>query len=220
MARSIDVLSHWHQSVEGLSISSLEFYDALEKALREKEATSLTSERIEWAEGGVMSDRRTYFRISQGRLVFDVCAAPFGKDFFFSWWMGRKRPEFASLIGCLAIVGLLLLFIVSIWLAGVFKGLVLFLILATVALLAVQRALSDSGIDDVFGAIPYVGPVYTRFFCPATYYSEDTRIMFEETVHRVVLGVLSGVLTLHKMEPLTPDSMKPQRKHSFSTSNR
>ena len=35
----------------------------------------------------MLSASREYLRIKHGDLVFDVCAAPFGKDFFISWWL-------------------------------------------------------------------------------------------------------------------------------------
>lgn len=46
MAQSAEVISHWHQSVEGLSTSTQDYYAAVEKALREKEVPALTIERV------------------------------------------------------------------------------------------------------------------------------------------------------------------------------
>ncbi len=42
-----------------------------------------------WKEGGVLSAKREYLRIQRGNLAFDVCTAPHGSGYFFSWWMAR-----------------------------------------------------------------------------------------------------------------------------------
>lgn len=41
-------------------------------------------ERVEFSEGGLLSAKRTYLRMTRERLVFDICAAPFGTAYFFS----------------------------------------------------------------------------------------------------------------------------------------
>lgn len=87
MAESAEVISHWHQSVDGLSTSTLEYYDAIEKALRDKDVAGLQIERAFASESGLLSAKREYLRIRYGRLMFDICGAPCGRDFFFSWWL-------------------------------------------------------------------------------------------------------------------------------------
>ena len=99
MAQSVEVISHWHQSVEGLSTSTLAYYESVEKALRDKEVPELRIERISANEHGLLSAKREYLRVSYGRLSFDIGGAPFGKDFFFSWWLVRRTPGFAALLG-------------------------------------------------------------------------------------------------------------------------
>ena len=146
MSSALNLAAHWHYSVENLSTSALEFYSEIERVLRAKQV-EVKTERINWREGHVFSAKREYLRVTHQKYVFDICAAPFGVDFFWSWWMGSK-PGFLE-------------------------------------------------------SLPYVGVVFRRFVRPATYFSEDTRQMFEETVHRVVLDVVSGVLTAARMSPLT-----------------
>ena len=72
-----------------------------------------------------------------------------------------------------------------------------------------------SAIEDTILAIPTVGIIYAKLFRPVTYYSEDSRLMFEETVHRVVLQVVSGVLTLNKLPELSPEKMKAQSRNAL-----
>lgn len=214
MAQSAEVISHWHQSVEGLSTSTMEFYEAVEKALREKEIADLRMERIAVSEHGILSAKREYLGVSYGRLRFDICGAPFGKDFFFSWWLVKRSPGFAGLLGCASIIGVPLVALVFIGALGFIKG-VLMTILAIVIVFAVLRSSSEEGwaaIEDAILAMPVLGVLYAKFIKPVTYYSEDTRLMFEETVHRVVLQVVSGILTINKLPAIQADQLKPQAK--------
>lgn len=58
--------------------------------------------RITHKEAGILSAKREYLRVKHFNLVFDVCAAPFGKDFFISWWLyetqGRVRNILKSTV--------------------------------------------------------------------------------------------------------------------------
>ncbi|MEX2181905.1 MAG: hypothetical protein WD771_07670 [Gemmatimonadaceae bacterium] len=163
MAQALQIVSHWHHSVENLTASSLDFYKEIEKALTAKKV-DVRTERVTWREGGLFSNKREYLRVTYDRFVFDIGASPFGTDFFFSWWLGTYASPLVSL--------------------------------------------------------PVIGFLYSRLAKPNTYYSEDTRVMFEETIHRVVLDIVSGILTLNKMTPLTPTervSLKHKQLASFSS---
>ena len=211
MPTSSDLTSHWHHSVEGLSTSTLDFYASLEDALKAKEAP-VRIERIQLGEGGVLSAKRTYLRVSYERFVFDIGAGPFGKDFFFSWWLGRQLPDFGALVGCLSLIAVPVVLAICFKIAGLFGGLLLFVLILGGLFLYMQQGgmIGDTRIEDVVLVIPVLGPLYLRFFKPVTYFSEDTRMMFEETVHRVVLDVLAGILTLNNLKPLSPEETLPK----------
>lgn len=212
MAQSAEVISHWHQSVEGLSTSTLEFYAAVEKALREKEVTDLRIERIEVPEHGILSAQRLYLGVSYGRLRFDICAAPFGKDFFFSWWLVKRTPGFAAIWGCATTLVLLQIVLVAGASTGYFRSFFYALVAIVVAgaLLRSNAAERWNVVEDTILATPVIGLLYTKFVKPVTYYSEDTRLMFEEAVHQIVLDVVGGILTLNKLPQMRPDELKPQ----------
>ena len=218
MAQSVEVISHWHQSVEGLSTSTLEYYAAVEKALRDKQVPELQIERTTISESGILSAKREYLRVRYGRLNFDICGAPFGKDFFFSWWLVKRTPGFAALWGCAALIGLPLVVIGFIGALGFFKGILFALVAIGVGVAVLRGAFSDgwSAIEDSILVMPIIGLVYKKFVKPITYYSEDTRLMFEETVHRVVLQVVSGVLTINKLPELSSEKMKAQSRNALS----
>src|SRR5450432_3330663 len=82
--KKADVIEHWYALVPGFNTSTKEFYDGIEKELKEQEVPGLEMFHVDFAEGGVMSNKREYLRLTRERLVFDICAAPFGKAYFFS----------------------------------------------------------------------------------------------------------------------------------------
>lgn len=81
-----NVISHWSHFFQSFAMSSDTFYEELEKTLKNHEMPNSSIQRTRHKEGGMLSAAREYLRIKHGELVFDVCAAPFGKDFFTSWW--------------------------------------------------------------------------------------------------------------------------------------
>lgn len=217
MAQSAEVISHWHQSVDGLSTSTLAFYADIEKALREKEVPDLRIERIAASERGILSAKREYLAVSYGRLQFDICGAPFGKDFFFSWWLVKRAPGFAALWGCATLIGLPLIVLAFVSALGFFKGIVFALLAVVVGGVVLRGAFSDgwSAIEDLILAMPVTGVIYARLFKPVTYYSEDTRMMFEESVHLVVVQVVEGILTLNKLPQIPAEKLKPQSRRAI-----
>lgn len=82
-----NVISHWSHFFEKFNMSSTEFYQALAAELKEHEMPHTTIGKTIHKEAGILSASREYLRIKHGDIVFDVCASPFGKDFFISWWL-------------------------------------------------------------------------------------------------------------------------------------
>ena len=66
------------------------------------------------------------------------------------------------------------------------------------------------GIEDAVLAIPLLGALYQRFFKPVTYYSVDSRVMFEEAVHGTVLKIVEGLLAAKGARALSTEQAKPQ----------
>ena len=212
MSRSVEVISHWHHSIEDFTTSAMEFYKSVEESLKAKEAPSVRMERIDWSEGGILSAKREYLRISHGRFSFDLCAAPFGKDYFFSWWLVKRQPEAAFMFGCLGLIAIPIILMICVKIAGVFSGFFLFLIvMAAATMWIVSLARAGSGIvEDAILATPGVGMLYTRFLMPVTYYSIDTRLIFEESVQKIVQNHVDTLRTLQKLPPLSPSQAKAE----------
>jgi hypothetical protein len=217
VAEAVEMFSHWHHSVEALSTSTQDFYASVERALTAKEVPELHLSRTVVNERGLLSARREYLSVRYGRLTFDICAAPFGKDFFFSWWLTKRSPSASAFLGLLILVGLPILTLMLFASVGLLKTL-LFSLIALVVTMAVLRHFLTAGsilVEDAILTMPIIGFLYLRFARPVTYYSEDTRLMFEDTVHRTVVQIVEGVLTLNKLPPLAPEKTKSQSRSAL-----
>jgi hypothetical protein len=94
MARKIaEVRMHWNHFFDGLNASSQDFFKAVEEAVKRRNLPDIKFERVDYREGGIFSAKREYLRIEHSEHLFDVCAAPFGTGFFFSWWQSDPAPS-------------------------------------------------------------------------------------------------------------------------------
>lgn len=206
------VISHWHKSVGDFNTSAVEFYAALEAAIRRREPPETMLLNIEHREGGITSAARRYLRISRRYVAFDICAAPFGRDFFFSWWLVKVPPSIA--LGCVT-----LFFIVSACIAGAgwaldrygLKSLFIAGLLGLLGLLFIGSAVRSGELawEETILALPFLGRVYEWIFQPPTYYRIDTALMFQETVHAAVLEVLDSLLSANGLRALSEGERKP-----------
>ncbi len=92
------VHSHWSHYFQSFALSSNTFYDQLTSIIKYHEMPDAKITRVKHKEGGLFSAEREYLRIKYFNLVFDVCAAPFGKDFFISWWLYDTEGKVQNLL--------------------------------------------------------------------------------------------------------------------------
>ncbi|HTQ95417.1 MAG TPA: hypothetical protein VMH89_01350, partial [Candidatus Acidoferrum sp.] len=87
-------------------------YRSVEDELKARKVPGLRISRVEYHEGGLLSDKRTYLRLARERFAFDVCAAPFGRAYFFSLrFVEVPRLLLPRILALIAIV-ILALFVV------------------------------------------------------------------------------------------------------------
>ena len=212
LGKDANVISHWHHPIENFQTSTLEFYAAVELALQPRQIPDYSVSRIDWREGGVLTARREYLRIKRGKLAFDLCAAPFGTGFFFSWWLAEIPPTHAilwALLICFVGVNVVGAMMTVFGMAGLFWG-----ILLSVGILWLLGYLLREGhlgteVEDVVLAIPFFGTLYERLFQPSTYYKTDTTLMFQSVVNSVVQDVVEQILSSKGLRPLTELERKP-----------
>ena len=187
-SKKTEVLKHWYVLHLDFDTITSEFYQAIEYDLKARELTGLEISRIEYAEGGLLSAKREYLRMRRERLVFDVCAAPFGTSWFFSC----RFAEIPVVIHLWEILVLLLmlagvvLFYASLF--GWMLGPILFAA-SLLSLLLMMRNTTALGMQDLDAAllqIPVVGAFYERFLRKETYYREDTRLAYIDIVDKIV----------------------------------
>ena len=203
-----DSRANWAHLYEGLQASTVDFYALVEAAVAKRSIPDSAIERIEYSEGGALSDKRQYLRVRRRRDVFDICGAPFGDGFFFSWWLAELRPSLPSaaavfVVFCyLAVIGS---FMQSV---GYFAGPVLLLSLIPLGLFGMSR-FGNQDTDDFIMSLPLLGAFYRRFFHPITYYRIDTSEMFQQAVRTAVMEVIDQVTAAKGIRALTEFERKP-----------
>ena len=90
--------SHAHNSqhFEDLQMSAREFYTLLRRMIEEYQYPDVKCEPVTLSESGFFSSRREYLRISKQRYHYYVCASPFGRSFFISWWLQEDANATAN----------------------------------------------------------------------------------------------------------------------------
>ena len=207
-----DEPKHWYALVPGFNTSSGDIYAAIERELTERKVPGLECMRVTFSEGGVLSSKREYLRMTRERIVFDICAAPFGTSYFFSC----RFAEIPAVIRLWQLVVLFLTGCIVIGLCWHFLGflsgsLVLFGNLCVVIYLmrnAVAMGLSD--LDSMLLQSPVFGSVYQVFFRKETYYRIDTRIMYRDTVDEVVKAKVEEVTGAKGVKLVKFSDRKPE----------
>lgn len=208
------VISNWHLLIEEFQTSAQEFYRGVEEAAKRRSIPDIEFSRVEWKEGGFASAKREYLRVGRGRLAFDICAAPFGTGFFFSWWLARVPPKHPFLWGCGGLIGFFLALAILAWIALRLGTFGFFLFVASLPLLIwfLGKIIREGDLidEDEVLALPYVGWLYQLIFSPVTYYRMDTAIMFQESVRAAVMEMVEQVRNEHGLRALSEEEKRPR----------
>ena len=105
-------LGRWNQLVDGLQASSLEFYRSVKSELQARETPDVRFHVVQLRQGGVLTARRKHLRLSHRHFYFDLCAAPFGKDFGISWRCYRFGRFMETALLALPVLGWLLYWLI------------------------------------------------------------------------------------------------------------
>jgi hypothetical protein len=183
-----DLLGHWIAFLDNFSFSPQEFYAAIDKELHERRIPGLTISREEFAEGGMLSDKRIYLRLFRERLAIYACASPFGTGYFFSC----RTVYVPALVHLWHIIAALAFF-------GALAGLMMkplgliFTIIAIVSLMfalaGVMRNAATSAFADVDALllkIPGLSTIYEDWFRVETYWREDSRTVYLQRIPALI----------------------------------
>lgn len=221
MKRDAAVISNWHTLFEDFSISTQDFYAAVEEAIRRRDLPEVEISRILSKEGGVGSARREYLRIQHKRVAFDLCSAPYGSGHFFSWWLAKIPAKYgllivlgiglASLPFCLTFLGVLLkIFGDSLFEMVIMPFVDLLFVLAFFLIIGAGIERGLIGDEDWVLSIPWVGYLYSVFFNPTAYYRIDTAMMFRDSVRSAVNEVLNGLREEKGLRALGDEALQPE----------
>lgn len=176
-----DILGHWIAFHNNFSFPPQDFFDAIQKELEARKIPGMEISKEEFAEGGMLSDKRIYLRLFRERLALYTCAAPFGTGYFFSC----RTVYVPALVRLWHIVAALVFF-------GVVGGLLvkpLGILFAAIAMIALMFALAavlgnaaTSDLDTLLLKIPVVSTIYEDWFRADTYFRQDTRLIYLQQI--------------------------------------
>lgn len=182
------ILGHWISFADGFSLSSQEFYSMVAKQLQERKIPNMDTSHVEFAEGGLLSDKRTYLRFMRERLAFDTCAAPFGNLYFFSC----RTVYVPALVRLWHILAAVLFFVIVFNLPVKPLGFISAVIAVSALPFALAGVLSNaascnvSNLDRFLLKIPVVSTIYEDWFREETYHREDTRMVYLNVLPSII----------------------------------
>jgi hypothetical protein len=206
-----EVIEHWCTLIPDCQLSSKDFYTEVENILKAQQVPGLEITRVDLSEGGLLSDKREYLRMKRERLIFDVCAAPFGTNYFFSYRFVETPATvpFWQYLVVMFGVGVAFKFFQQ-WF-GSYTGPVVLLLALVAGVLFLKNAVGV-GLRDLDAALlnsPIVGALYGRYFRKDTYYRQDTRIMYQSVVADVVKKRIEDVTSAKGIKLLKTQSYSP-----------
>lgn len=89
IARSENI-GNWSVLYPNMNHDPEEYYQKIVDILTKREVPNFNHTKRTFKQGGMISHQRLYLEVSRGDYIYHICGAPWGTDFFFSWWM-RKR---------------------------------------------------------------------------------------------------------------------------------
>ena len=181
--------------IDGFETSTDAFYQTIEDELLARQVPGLELMRVDFREGGLLSSKRDYLRMRRERLTFDLCSAPFGTSWFFSYrFCEIPAPlPLGHLLVVMALtvaltVGYLALF-GPLW-GGIIIGMT---VLGFALLLRNTLTLGFDDFDAWLLTVPVFGRVYELLFRKETFFRQDTRYMYVEMVERIIQDKIKQV---------------------------
>ena len=183
-----EILDYWITFYDDLKYSPQEFYERIEKELETRRVPGMGIAREEFAEGGILSEKRIYLRLFRERLAVYACASPFGAGYFFSC----RVVYVAALIRLWHIIAAFFVFTILGMLLipplG-FSFAIIAIVALPFALAAVMRNISKSvfsDLDTFLLKIPGLSTVYEALFRAETYYRTDARGFYMKQIPALI----------------------------------
>lgn len=99
------LLGHWNTLISDFQFSTQEFYAHLSEELQAHGLDDIYLAEKEFLEGGILSGKRLYLRVSWREYNYDCCLAPFGDSTFASWWLFGQKGAIESFVSRIPFIG-------------------------------------------------------------------------------------------------------------------
>ncbi|MEZ4927916.1 MAG: hypothetical protein R3A50_16655 [Saprospiraceae bacterium] len=83
-------IGNWCTLYPSMNHDPEDYYQKIVDILKKHEVPNFHSRHRTFKQGSMISSQRLYLEVSRGEYIYHICGAPWGTDFFFSWWQ-RKR---------------------------------------------------------------------------------------------------------------------------------
>lgn len=204
-------ISYWCNWFPGLKHSPQQFYAAVVQKVREFQVPNLQPDTLLLKQGSAFSANRLYLRLSREKLVFEICAAPFGSGFFVSSRLFDRRREARW-------YHLLLVFVL--WTVATALGYYYlgqtWSIVVCVGIVALVWSLMRLAQGELGGWVgrklpeaPLLGRIYESYFNPDTFFRQDTNACYQTVVHDAVMSAIDDMTNQHGIRQLTEEERKP-----------
>ena len=179
-SQKAEVFTHWGTVISGVQFSAQAFYGKIEDEIRARQWPGVELLRILHSEAGLLSHKREYLRVIRQRQVFDVCAASFGEDYFFTLREAELTAQLTLATILIFLVALFMVFTLCFSAFGPIIGSVCFGLLVVLGALLLGNVLRMglTRLDGLLMRTPVIGPVYETWFRRSTtYFQHDTRVV-------------------------------------------
>ena len=155
-----ELLNHWIAFADNFQISPSEFYAELKAELLSRKVPKMLMAEVTCPEGGLLSENRIYLRMQRERILFDICAAPFGTGFFFSCRtseIGIRINIFQLLFSFSILAAFFVLCVVSYFRPATS---ILFIPIGVTVFLTTREMLRSNDLDQVLCDNLFIGALY------------------------------------------------------------
>ncbi len=188
-SQKADIFTHWVALVPGIHFSAQDFYAKVENEVRARQWPGVEFIRVLHTEAGLLSHKREYLRVLWQRQVFDLCAATFGKDYFFTLREAELKAQLTLSTLIIFLVTLNVTFTLCLTVFGFILGPICFGLLLAFGVLLLWNVLRMglTRLDGLLMRTPVIGPVYETWFRRSTtYFQHDTRVVFLKLMDELV----------------------------------
>jgi len=214
--RAVEV-AHWSHPMDHFQTSSKDFYDKVQKTLEDQRIPRVFFSKALWKEAGLLSPERLYLRVSWNRYVGDICAAPFGRAFFFSFWVFVLPPvlslfHIAGMISLFAGIEFGMRYLSPVPIEG-FPVVYAFAPLLPLLVLWVRfsrQAINADPLTDFILGLTIIGPLIEILFRRLTYFERDTAAMFLGMIEHGFFQVADEVTKAKGRRGLSELDKKPE----------